>query len=240
MALEECGQPYETVAIDLQNKSKEFCELYERANPIPNARAKVPVLETLKEDEYGQSVVITESLVVTDYIAERYTDAGLKPTSSEDIATMRLFSELCGTSTFSYWNILRAKGDNEKFESAVQEFKQGLINTNAFLEKRGDPKGPFLFGKQFTLAECNAAPFLQRACNVLPAFTGKGGTGTSESDSVLVDPIKLCEEEGLIRLNSWISAVLTRPSVKHVELSEEEMFQSVSKMLKRFEEMENK
>uniref|UniRef100_A0A7S4AA87 GST C-terminal domain-containing protein n=1 Tax=Pseudo-nitzschia australis TaxID=44445 RepID=A0A7S4AA87_9STRA len=152
---------------------------------------------------------------------------------------MRLFSELCGASSFSYWNILRAKGD-EKFESAVQEFKQGLINTNTFLEKKGDPNGPFLFGNQFTLAECNAAPFVQRACNVLPAFTGKGEAETSECDSILVDPIKLCEEEGLTRLKSWISAVLTRPSVKHAELSREEMFQSVSKMLQRFEEMENK
>jgi len=239
VALEECGEPYETIAIDLQNKPKEFCELYERANPIPNARAKVPVLEAREEDEFGQSVVITESLVVVDYLAERYPNSGLTPTSSEDRATMRLFSELCGASSFSYWNILRAKGD-EKFESAVQEFKQGLINTNTFLEKKGDPNGPFLFGNQFTLAECNAAPFVQRACNVLPAFTGKGEAETSECDSILVDPIKLCEEEGLTRLKSWISAVLTRPSVKHAELSREEMFQSVSKMLQRFEEMENK
>jgi len=91
VALEECRTPYETIAIDLQNKPKEFCDLYARANPIPNARAKVPVLEILGENKPEESIVITESLIVTDYLAERYPEAGLMPTSSEDRATMRLF-----------------------------------------------------------------------------------------------------------------------------------------------------
>lgn len=239
VALEECGSPYETIAIDLQNKPKEFCELYALANPVPNARAKVPVLEVVTTAG-GEPFVITESLIVTDYLAESYPEAGLIPTSSEDRATMRLFSELCGSSSFSYWNILRTRGDNEKFESAVQEFKQGLINANTFLEKKGDSKGPFLFGEQFTLAECNTAPFIQRACNVLPAFTSEGDAGTGTSASTVVDPIKICEEEGLSRLKKWITATLARPSVKSIELPEEDMIQSVSKMLKRFAEMEKK
>lgn len=233
--------PYETIAIDLQNKPKEFCDLYALANPIPNARAKVPVLEVVEQTlngEQEQSVVITESLIVAEYLADRYPEVGLMPTNSEDRAIVRLFSELCGSSSFSYWNILRAEGDDEKFEAAVQEFKQGLINANAFLEKMGDSQGPFLFGEQFTLAECNTAPFLQRACNVLPAFTGKGEAGTSAS--VVVDPIKLCEEQGLYRLKTWMVATLARKSVKSVELPQEEMLQGISKMLKRFAEMEKK
>lgn len=232
VALEECGSPYETIAIDLQNKPKEFCDLYALANPVPNARAKVPVLEVT------EGVVITESLVVTDYLAESYPDAGLIPSSSADRATMRLFSELCGSSSFSYWNILRARGDDEKFKSALEEFKQGLVNANAFLEKKGAPRGPFLFGEQFTLAECNTAPFIQRACNVLPAFTCEEDAGLSSS--TVVDPIQICEEQGLLRLKKWITATLARPSVKSIELPEEEMIKSVSKMLKRFAEMEKK
>lgn len=224
--------------IDLQNKPKEFCDLYALANPVPNARAKVPVLEVVPEGEPEQRSVLTESMVVTDYLAESFPDASLIPTSSEDRATMRLFSELCGSSSFSYWNILRSRGDNEKFESAVEEFKQGLINANTFLEKKGDSKGPFLFGEQFTLAECDTAPFVQRACSNLPAFTGNGEAGTSESN--VVDPIKICEEQGLLRLKEWITATLARPSVKSVELPKEDMIQSVSKMLERFAAMANK
>jgi len=234
IALEECGAPYETIAIDLQNKPKDFCDVYALANPLPNARAKVPVLEVVAEGEPEQRVVITESLIVTDYLAESYPDAGLIPTSSEDRATMRLFSELCGSSSFSYWNILRARGDDAKFASAVEEFKQGLINANAFLEKKGDSRGPFVFGEQFTLAECNTAPFIQRACNVLPAFTCEGDA------FAIVDPITICKEQGLLRLKKCMEATLARPSVKSIELPEEEMIQSVSKMLKRFAEMQTK
>lgn len=195
-------------------------------------------MEILGENKPEESIVITESLIVTDYLAERYPEAGLMPTSSEDRATMRLFSELCGSSSFSYWNILRSKGNSGKFDSAVEDFKQGLVNANTFLEKMGDPRGPFLFGEQFTLAECNAAPFIQRACNVLPAFTGIDEAGSSAPS--VVDPIKLCEDQGLMRLKKWILATLTRPSVKSIEMTQGEMLKSVSNMLKRFAEMEKK
>jgi len=234
IALEECGSPYETIAIDLQNKPKDFCDLYALANPLPNARAKVPVLEIVPEGDPEQRVVITESLIVTDYLAESYPDASLIPTSSEDRATMRLFSELCGSSSFSYWSILKARGDKEKFESALEDFKQGLVNANTFLEKKADPRGPFVFGEQFTLAECNTAPFVQRACNALPAFTREGEA------IAFVDPLKICEEQGLLRLKTWIEATLARPSVKSIELPEEEMIQSATKMLKRFAAMQTK
>lgn len=222
------------ILIDLQDKPKEFCDLYAVANPVPGARAKVPVLEVVSEEQ-ERVAVITESLVLTDYLGERFPDTGLIPTSSEDRATMRLFSELCGSSSFSYWGILRAKGDDEKFASAVEEFKQGLISANTFLEKKGLSGGPFLFGDQFTLAECNAAPFVQRACNTLPAFTGEEhGTPT------VVDPIQICDEIGLPRLKEWIIATTARPSVKSIEMAEDEMKGSVSKMLKRFADMQKK
>jgi len=221
----------------LQNKPKEFCEVYALANPIPGARAKVPVLEVIG-DQTQNSVVLCESFVIAEYLAERYPNVGLTPSSSvEDRAIMRLFVELCGSS-FSYWNILRARGDGDKFESAIEEFKQGLINVNIFLEKKSDPRGPFLFGDQFSLAECNTAPFLQRACNVLPIFTG--GRGEKGKSSIIVDPIKICDELNLSRLKTWILAVLERPSVRTTELPKELMIESVSKMLKRFSEMEKK
>jgi len=213
----------------LQNKPKEFCDLYARANPIIGARAKVPLLEVI-EDQTHNSVVLCESLVVAEYLAECYPNVGLTPSSSvEDRAIMRLFVELCGSS-FSYYPILRSK-DKDKFESSVEKFKQGLINVNTFLEKKSDSRGgPFLFGDKFSLAECNTAPFLQRACNVLPVFTG--------DSSVIVDPIKICDELNLSRLKTWILAVLERPSVKTTELPKELMIESVTKMLKRLSEME--
>jgi len=225
---------YETVPIDLGNKPPEFLEVYSRANPIPGERAKVPVLEV----EPG-GLAITESLIVTDYLAEAHPEAGLMPSACEDRALVRLFSEVCGSSTFAYWSVMMARNSNnnsdnnddetsEAFETAVAEFTERLVKANAFLEARASRDGPFLFGERFTLAECNAAPFVQRACNVLSAYTGEKHGCPS------VDPMAICEARGLTRLQQWMAAVLAHPSVKSLELSSDEMNQSVNKMLQRF------
>ena len=113
IALEECKADYETVTVDLQNKSEEFLELYKKANPIPDARAKVPLLQ-VDDDTF-----LCESMVVTEYIAEVYSSP-LIPVSSKDRARMRLFVELCG-STFSYFPLLRAK-QGEDFDAALQRW----------------------------------------------------------------------------------------------------------------------
>ena len=111
IALEECQVDYETVTVDLQNKSDEFLELYKKANPLPGARAKVPLLQV------GDDTFLCESMVVTEYIAEVYSSP-LLPEASKDRARMRLFVELCG-STFSYFPLLRAK-QGEDFDAALQ------------------------------------------------------------------------------------------------------------------------
>ena len=192
-------------------------EVYAKANPLPDARAKVPVLETTTG---GGTVVLTESLVVSEYVGEKFPEANLLPESPEDRATMRLFTELCGSSSFSYFGVLRAKG-SEGYEAAAASFEEGLVKANAFLEAAGSSGGPFLFGDRFTLAECNAAPFVQRACFVLPSFTE-------------VDPLKICDEKGLDRLKEWITATLDRPSVRSVRIPDDEMKTNVSRMLERF------
>ena len=163
IALEETGAEYDSVLVDLQDKSQEFCDLYGKANPLPGARAKVPLLQD------GEIVVLCESLVIAEYIAEKCGPQTLLPPTAQERAVVRLFTELCGSS-FSYFPLLRAKDD--KLEAAVEGFKEGLVNVDTFLTQLGDDKGPFLLGTRFSLAECNVAPFLQRACTILPAFTG--------------------------------------------------------------------
>lgn len=182
--------------MDLQNKSAEFVDCYAKANPIPGARAKVPLLQvTTVGENHGdgdESLFLCESMVVTEYVAELYgrdSSSSLIPPGREDRARTRLFVELCG-STFSYFNLLRASSD-EEFDDALGAFKDGLTNVEAFL-KHGDDDddGPFVLGNRFSLAECTVAPFVQRSCAVLPAFTGT-------NDRLRVDPPRLCEDLGL-------------------------------------------
>lgn len=232
--------------MDLQDKSKEFLDLYARANPLPNARAKVPLLQVGTvldgvDSESDTAVFLCESLIVAEYIAESVAwpdaitangDDGLLPTRAADRATMRLFTELCGPN-FSYFPLIRAQGTDDA-ESQLQTLKKGLVSVDAFLTKAGcgADGGPFLFGERFSLAECNAAPFLQRCCAVLPEFTG-----VDDGDQ-MVDPIKICDELGLVRLKEWIEAVLSRPSVVATGVPKKDMLQSTSRMLARFASLE--
>lgn len=231
--MEECdGLTYETVKVDLQNKSQEFVDLYAVANPLPGARAKVPLLQIIAGANPEKEQVLTESLVLTEYIAEQYGRDKLLPSTAQDRATMRLFTELCGASCFSYIPILRAQqtknhepdnNNSDDYQSAVETFQQGLIKANAFLQHymtKSQSGGPFLFGDGFSVAECNAAPFVQRACTILPAFCQ-------------IDVWQLCDELNLPYLRRWMQAVLTRPSVVETGVPPDEMIGNVQRLLER-------
>jgi len=254
--LEEVGAEYESVLVDLQDKPQDFCDLYAKANPIPGARAKVPLLQLLENDtEDSEMTPLCESLIVAEYVAERFSKEKdsddddnssncLLPQDAHDRATMRLFTELCGSS-FSYFPLLRAAPND--LSVALDSFKEGLANVDAFLNRLGSSKkhpqqgGPFLFGHQFTLAECNAAPFVQRCCTILPAFTGGSkDQSTATSTTTPIDPLKICDELGLVRLKQWMEAILERPSVVTTGVPEEDMIRSTSRMLERFAQMDTK
>lgn len=219
---------YDKVLVDLQNKPQEFVDLYALANPLPGARAKVPLLQLDAPNDDNQPIMLTESMVVAEYIAEQYGRDCLLPSTAKDRATMRLFTELCGSS-FSYFPLLRAKGP--QLEAAVQTFKDGLVAANAFLKHY--QSGPFLMGQQFSLAECVTAPFVQRACTLLPALTGR-----DEESAVVVNPLDICDELGLHHLQQWMQAVLARSSVVATSVPKDEMVQSATKMLERFAAMQ--
>jgi glutathione S-transferase len=226
IALEECSVDYEKVMVDLENKSTEFLETYAKANPLPGARAKVPLLQV------DDTTILCESLVVVEFVAETYGNHNqLLPGSPKDRATMRLFTELCGSS-FSYFPLLRAKG--EKLEAALKTFQEGLVAADAFLKHHNS--SPFLFGNSFSLAECNAAPFVQRACTILPAFT-KAAAENGEN-KIVINPLQICDELGLHHLKAWMEAVMARPSVVETGVPESALMDGTKRMLQRFAEME--
>lgn len=232
----ETNAAYEEVTEDLQNKSSEFLDLYAKANPIPNARAKVPLLVVSNQQGGNDDLHLCESLVVTEYIAETCGNKDDKecliPSDPTDRATMRLFFELCGGTFSKYFPILRSLDNNdESYLSAVTALKDGMVETNAFLE-RCSSDGPFLLGERFSLAECNMAPFVQRCCAILPEFTSSAASGK------LVDPIQICDDLSLNRLKEWIVAVLDRPSVKTTGVPKPKLIESSKRMLERFADME--
>ena len=231
--------------VDLQHKSKEFLNGYARANPLIGARAKVPLLHVLvdndnDDDDDDNDVFLCESMIVAEYIAEKHNV--LLPVSLEDRAIMRLFTELCGSS-FAYFPILRAKGD--QFKVAVETFREGLVKVNSFLKHQqqqqqrngnhdNNDEGPFLLGATFSLAECNAAPFVQRAITILPILTGQANFPPVKK----VDPLEICDELGLVQLKRWMEAILARPSVMATSVPREDLLKGTTRMLELFSTME--
>ena len=187
----------------------------------------MPLLEVKANDGSKDALLITESLVVADYIAEEFglsnrnNNLPLFPDSSEERATTRLLTELCGGAV-SYSPILRA-AEGEPRDAALKTLKDGLVDVNTFLKHHEG--GPFLLGERFSLAECNAAPFVQRACTILPAFCQ-------------IDPLELCDELELPHLRQWMKAVLERASVVSTGVSKEKLLEGTTTMLERFAAME--
>ncbi len=77
------------------------------------------------------------------------------------------------------------------------------------------------------MAESNAAPFPQCACIVLPGLTG-------QETEVMVNPMDICDELGLIRLKQSIEEGLTRPSVVATGVPKVELVKRTKSMLERF------
>lgn len=176
--------------------------------------------------------MLCESIVVTEYLADEFGAGTIQPATPSDRAKARLFTELC-SGAFSYFPILRARGDAAKTDEAKAAFASALVGVEAFLEasakRRGSgdgmdsSSGPFLLGETFSTAECIAAPFVQRCCTVLPHFCGPE-----------LDPFLLCDQLRLPRLSKWMSAVLARQSVVTSGVPSQGMIESTSKMLERF------
>ncbi|CAO3639710.1 unnamed protein product [Mucor hiemalis] len=109
IALKEVGTEYEKVEIDLQNKPDWYAK---EINP----ESKVPVLNV-----EGQN--IAESLVLVEYIADRFPEANLLPKEAIKRANIRFAIEYFGSkinaSVFKYVTNQKVEGSRATFESEV-------------------------------------------------------------------------------------------------------------------------
>ena len=222
IALDEVGVDFHMVTVDKWDKSWAFQTLYAVAHPLRRATPQVPLLQIITTNHNGSEeattteLVLCESLIVSQYVAERFSTAPpqiplLLPQQPEDRATIRLFQELCGSQfARSYLPLLRS-ASMEELETHLETFVKGLVDMDIFLRHYRRKNGPYLMGRQFSLAECHMAPFVQRCCAILPTTVDKN----DEDDdlTLTMHPLAICDKLGLDCLQTWIHAVLSRPSV---------------------------
>jgi glutathione S-transferase len=134
--LAEKGLGYEPVAIDLSERPP---WLYEK-----NPRGKVPVLE-----EDG-GLVIPESLVIMEYLEERFPEPALWPADPAERALGRLWLDRFDDRLGDDYYALR-RGE-------VSELDRRLAELDAKFTAQ-----PFLSGREYGLADIGYVPWILRA-----------------------------------------------------------------------------
>jgi glutathione S-transferase len=141
IVLAEKGPPYETVVVDLDDRP---AWIYQK-NPL----GKVPVLE---EGEF----VLPESVVINEYLEERYPEPPLWPADPAERAAGRLLVHRFDELSRPYYALRR--GD----EDARPQLDAQLGRLDSLLAGRR-----FLTGGEFGLADAAYLPWILRAESML-------------------------------------------------------------------------
>jgi glutathione S-transferase len=136
IALAEKGLAYEPVEIDLRDRP---AWLYTK-----NPSGRVPVLE-----EDG-GLVLPESLVIMEYLDERFPEPALWPEDAAERALGRLWLDRFDVRLGDDYYALR-RGDSSQLDARLDEL-------DAALEAQ-----PFLSGREFGLADIGYVPWILRA-----------------------------------------------------------------------------
>jgi glutathione S-transferase len=137
IVLAEKGIGYETVVVDLGDRPD---WIYEK-NPL----GKVPVLEE------GQ-LVLPESVVIMEYLEERYPEPALWPVDLAERAAGRLLVERFDSLSRPYYELRRGE------EDARERLDDRLAALDDLLARQS-----FLTGRQFGLADIGYLPWILRA-----------------------------------------------------------------------------
>ncbi|KAF1977575.1 hypothetical protein BU23DRAFT_587556 [Bimuria novae-zelandiae CBS 107.79] len=191
ITIKELGLPYEEVIIHL---SKPRDPWYLDINPI-----------------------ITESIIVSQFLADAYPSHLLPPTGSEESALKRarikFFTDTWNTKVGSYWFKIATQNSEEEKEKLAKEMV-------SVVEKEIDPllkdAAPFFGGSsKLTLAKAITAPFIIR----IIAFVKRAVLPKSIADGL----------NGLPNFSKWAAGVVKQDSVTYIWDEDRIVEQSVKK-----------
>ena len=180
VVLAEKKLPYEIVPIDLTKKEQKTPE-YLKLNPY----GKVPVLT-------DDSTVLYESLVINEYLEEKYPTPSLMPKDPAKKAKARILVDYGMAHFDSPYQKLRMELTKEKKDQSQPVIDSAKADLKKLLERFEDEIGD---------QEYLAGDFSLVDADLIPRFTRLEGFG------VLPDP-------SLPRLGKYLDRMKARPSVK--------------------------
>lgn len=203
---DETNLPVHVQLIDLGNKPQEFVTAYAQSSPLSEPTAKTPLYI-----ENNGTFRLIESDPVAFYLAheaahQTETESVL-PQSNKQDARMRMFLEAGWNGTVpSYTRLLRCESweDVHNMLNTVLLPQWQVVNQALIMYGNWDiiypEKKPYVFGKQFTIADAIPAPFVLRMAVVLQRV-------------YMVDLVAKLRSHGLHRAAVWVEALLQRGSV---------------------------
>jgi len=182
VVLAEKNLPYEIVPIDLQKKEQKTLE-YLKLNPY----GKVPVLT-------DDSTVLYESLIINEYLEEKYPNPPLMPKDPAKRAKARILVDYGMAHFDSAYQKLRMELMKEAKEQSQPIIDGAKADLKKLLQRFEEELGTqeYLLG-EFSLVDAD----------LLPRFTRLEG-------------FKVLPDASLPRLGKYLERVKARPSVKAI------------------------
>lgn len=141
IALAEKGADYEALAIDLADRP---AWMYEK-----NPTGKVPVLE---EGDF----VLPESVVIVEYLEERFPEPALLPAGARERALARVWVDRFDARLGDvYYGVRRGARERDEFEAQLDALDATLA------------RQPYLTGAEYGLADIAYLPWILRSESVL-------------------------------------------------------------------------
>ncbi|ORY13023.1 glutathione-S-transferas-like protein omega 1 [Clohesyomyces aquaticus] len=196
IVIKELGLPYEEVIIDLETPREPW---YLEVNP----RGLVPSIKFSGGNLHDE--IITESAIVSQFLADAYPNHLVPATGTADAALKRarinFFVDTWFTKAGGHWfQILRKEDEGEK-EALANEFL-GVVTKE--IEPLLKDAAPFFGGSdKLTLAEALIAPFILRIYAL--------GNNTDLIPKSLIKGFN-----GLPNFSKWAAEVVKHPSVTYI------------------------